>query len=219
MPLIIIHGNGLTAILNKISLIKKEFDKNSIKEISAKEMSFERAMLDVSGGSLFTEKRLFLLEDFDDSIDLSKLNIDSETTVVLKISKNLSSNSKLLKLALSVKAQIINFTEKEEVTVFPFLDKLAEKKNALEDFEILYKTYGSQYILTMILYLLRRLLLPAKNLPLFILKKMELQKKNFSEEKIKTLYKNVLETDFKIKKGLVDEKTALTLLILKGFHD
>lgn len=214
MPLILIYGNGSSAVLNRKAQIKKEFDKNSIKEISAKEMSFERALIDIKSGGLFAGKRLFILEDFDDSIDLSKIDTVSEDTVVVTISKNLTPASKLLKIAQSSRFQIINLTEKEEVSVFPFLDKLAEnKQKAFEDFEALFKEYGSQYLLTMIIFMMRRFVIPARNLPPFILKKIELQKKSFPIEKIKKIYFEVIEADFKIKRGLVDERTALTILI------
>ena len=79
----------------------------------------------------------------------------------------------------------------------------------------LLKEYGSQYILTMIFFMLRRLVNPPKNLPPFVIKKIEAQRKNFDQEKIKELYKNGIETDFKIKRGLLEEKMGLTLLLNK----
>lgn len=196
-------------MLNRVSSLKKDFDAESITELSFKNSSLGELKLESQSVSLFSEKRLIILEDFSD-INLEDLPQDENLTIILKFSKTLPSNSLLLKQAQKLKAQIIPFSEEKEQSVFPFLDALAEKNpKALVFLESLYKDYGSQYLLTMIFYLLRRMVVGAKNLPPFVVKKMEAQKRNFPLERINYFYKKTLETDFKIKSGLIDEKMAL----------
>src|SRR5258708_7481778 len=110
MPIILIYGNGLINISKKISEIRGEFDKLSIQEFSGKQIDFDQAVVGFSTGGLFAEERLILLEDFDEKVDLEKLPANPETTVVLKFTKNLATNSTLLKKAIELKAQVFNFT-------------------------------------------------------------------------------------------------------------
>lgn len=219
MTLIIVHGNGLVAAQNKLVQIKKGFDLLSTTVISGKELDFSEAILGSSTGGLFSEKRLMILEDFDEKkIDLEKLpSDDPDLTLVIKINKTLTAASSLIKTATKLKAQIYSFSERDETNIFPFLDSLADK-NASESLKMLNSylaEWGGQYVLTMIFYMLRRLIMPIKNLPPFVIKRVESQRRNFSQEKITALYKEALETDFKIKSGLLDERNGLTLLVNK----
>lgn len=216
--IIILHGDGLVAISQKISLIKKEFDPISVTSLSGKEFGFDEALVKFSTLGLFSEKRLVILEDFDltaGKVDLEELPEEKELTVVLKASKELTQASVLLKQAKKLGAQIYLFKAQDEKSIFPFLDALAERKekDAYSLFEKNYEVFGSQYLLTMIFYLLRKFVLKPKNLPGFVLQKMERQKRNFSPEKIKEIYLKALETDFKIKSGLLEERIGMTLLI------
>lgn len=220
MNLIILHGNGLSAISQKLSDIKKNFDPLEIQTLSGKEWDFEGVVIELSTPQLFSDKRLVVLEDFDPpaggQMGLDKLPDDPDLTVVLKISKILTQNSVILKQAAALKAQIFQFSEKDETSIFPFLDNLAEKRTqAFLDLEKYLGEWGGQYVLTMIFYLLRRLIMKPKKLPEFVIRKIERQKKNFSLEEIKNLYKQTLETDFKIKSGLLEEKLGITLLVNK----
>src|SRR5258708_33154167 len=110
--IILIHGNGLTAISKKISEIRAKFDQLSIQEFSGKQIEFDQAVVQFATGGLFSQQRLVVLEDFDPTeVNLEKISDDPETTIVLKFTKNLPANSTLLKKAIGVKGQIINLTE------------------------------------------------------------------------------------------------------------
>lgn len=213
MNLIILHGNGIVSLSQKLSQIKKDFDPQSIQILSGKDLEFEKAVIWLSTPQLFSEKRLIVLEDFE-TVDLEKLPEEEGLTIVLKIPKSLAVNSVILKSAIKLKGQIFQFNEKDEKIIFPFLDNLAEKNlKALGEVDKLISEYGGQYILTMLFYLFRRLILKPKKLPDFVLKKIERQQRNFDTEQIKYFYKQSLETDFKIKSGLVQEKLGITLLV------
>jgi DNA polymerase III delta subunit len=218
MNIILLHGNALSAQSNKISQIKKEFEKLEVLELSAKEKDYPQIVAELLTPQLFSEKRLIILENIDEKVvDLEGLPKDESLTLVLRFSKPLHTSSSLLKKATSFGAQVILLSEKEESSIFPFLDDLAMKntKGVYSKVDKLYEEMGFQYILTMIFYMLRRLILPAKNLPPFIVKKIETQKSNFPKERVKELYKYALETDFKIKSGLMEEKIGLTRIMQK----
>ncbi len=213
--LILLHGNGQVAISQKLSELKKEFDPLATVSFNGKEHEFNQALMAINSGQLFSNKRLVVLEDFDEKmIDLSNLPEDDNLTIILKFPKALAATSSVLKTATQAKAQIINLNEEQEQSIFPFLDLLADKNDqALAKFDKLMDKYGSQYLLTMIFYMLRRLINPPQKLPSFVLKKIAVQQRNFDLEKITKLYKLSLETDLKIKSGLLDEKLGLTLLV------
>ncbi|MBI2595229.1 hypothetical protein HYW46_00650 [Candidatus Daviesbacteria bacterium] len=216
MNLIIMHGSGLSALSHKLSAIKKGFDQISITELNCKDVGLGQVLAAIATPQLFSDKRLVILEGFDPGFKLTGLPEDENLTVVLKSNKKLTASSEILKSTASSKPQVILFEEKGETNIFPFLDMLAEKKGgAFGQLENYLEEWGGQYVLTMIFYMLRRLILPVKKLPPFIAKKIELQKKNFRLEKITFLYKEALETDFKIKNGLIGDKLGLTMLVEK----
>ncbi|MBI2338144.1 hypothetical protein HYU95_03075 [Candidatus Daviesbacteria bacterium] len=64
-------------------------------------------------------------------------------------------------------------------------------------------------------YLLRNLAVTSKKAPQFVKDKLQRQRKNFSLEKVISLYKEVLEIDFKIKSGLLEKPQAEFLLVNK----
>lgn len=216
MKLVILHGGGFSAILNKISSIKKDFDASSTMLINGKEVSFNQAILTLSTPLLFSNKRLAILENFEDTIQLEKLPNDEELLVVIKFPKALNANSLLLKIAYKLKAQVIIFNEEKEISIFPFLDCLTSRDpKALIFLDKLLNEYGCQYILTMLFYMFRRLVVSPKNISSYNLTKLEKGRMNFPIEKIKYFYQEILKTDFKIKSGLISDKQALISLTFR----
>lgn len=211
MNLILISGNAQAAISKKLSDIKKDFEALSITE------ALGNASIDFSSGSLFSEKRLIIFENPDIKV-LEKIlqNNDENLTAVFKFSKALEKSSPILKKAQEGKAEILIFDESRETSVFPLLDMLGMKNpKAYLEFEKNYKEFGGQYILTMLAYFLRRMVVKPKPGSDFMRQKIESQKKNFNLKKIQDLYKEIIETDFKIKQGLSEEKIGVTMLVQK----
>ncbi len=216
--LIIYQGDNQVIVIQKIKELKKTFDEGAISTFSLKNLSFDQIIVDISTPNFFNDKRLAIIEDAEEKkIDLNKVPQDKDLTLVLTFKKEFTSASNFLKEATKLNAQIISLSQPQDKTIFTFLDLVAEKNNrSLEYFEPLMKNFGSQYLLTMILFLLRRLALPPQSgVPSFIAHKTEKQRKNFSADRIKQLYKTTLETDFLIKSGKADEKTALLILVNK----
>lgn len=211
MKLILVHGNFQDALLKKVSEIKKGFDSLSISEISGiQTFSF-------SSPSLFSQKRLIVLENPDiKMVEQSVAQNDPDLTILIKFSKNLEKTSPVLKKVLEVKGEILSFDETSETSIFPFLDMLGNKNpRSFIEFEKNYNEMGGQYLLTMLAYFLRRMVQKPKLGSDFMRQKIESQKKNFSLKKITNLYRDIIETDFRVKQGLIEEKLALTMLASK----
>ncbi len=216
MPIFVYHGSGLTAISNAISKIKATFPPEAISEINGKNSSIDQAIMNVSTPGLFAEKRLLILENYTEKVDVSDLKDDSSTTVVFRFNKQLPATSVFLKSVKKLPSQIQEFSEADEISIFPFLDLLGEKKSAaFGQFEKVYAEYGGQYILTMLYYFYRRTIVIPKKTPSFALQKLERQKRNFPLQKLTELYSYTLETDFKIKSGFVEDKLGLTMVVEK----
>jgi len=115
-------------------------------------------------------------------------------------------------------AEIFFFTEEKEASIFPFLDYLGSK-NAKAYLELAKRNVTSpndtQYILTMVAYLLRNLVVTPKEAKDFVMRKNESMRKNFSKQELINLYKFILEIDFKIKRGLMEANLAEFFLVNK----
>jgi DNA polymerase III delta subunit len=215
MQLYILHGNGLNGISQKLTQIRRSLGEVSVTELNGKSTSWGQAKTEIGSASLFEPKRLVILEDFKD-VSLEETPGDENLTLVLKFSKALTAASPILKEAPKFKAQVFLFTEEHEGPIFPFLDLLAEKNpRAISELEKNLGDWGGQYVLTMMAYSLRRFITSPKKLPPFVIRKMNKQRQNFPLERIKELYKAIIETDFKIKSGLMEEKLGLHLLVEK----
>ncbi|MBI2594061.1 hypothetical protein HYW44_05475 [Candidatus Daviesbacteria bacterium] len=212
MKLILVHGNFQPGVLKKVAEIKTGFDPLSITE------SFEADLgLNFSSPSLFSDKRLVILENPDMKIleeSLSQAN--PGLTVLVKFSKALEKSSAILKRVIEAKGEVFIFEESSQTSIFPFLDMLGNlNKKAYMELEKNYTEFGGQYILSMLAYFLRRMVQKPKTESGFIRQKIEAQKKNFRAERIIKLYRDLIETDFKIKQGLIEEKIGITLLVQK----
>ena len=165
--------------------------------------------------SLFSRQRLIVWENpsEDLSFDFSKVS-DSLTTVLVWLDHEISLKSALWEAINKQRGEILFFTQ-ARITVFPFLDCLATKdKEAFLEIEKL-KSAGFDifYALNMVFYLLRNLVSTPKNAHDFVKKKLAKQRLNFSVQTLQGLYREVLEIEFKLKKGLLEQSQAQYLLI------
>ncbi len=212
MKLILVHGNFQDALLKKVAQIKREFDSLAITEISDVDPGFN-----LSSPNLFSEKRLIILENPDIKIVEKVIEEkDPDLTILIKFSKSLEKSSAILKEVAQVGGEVLTFDESTQNNIFPFLDLLGSKsKNTFKEFEKNYSEFGGQYLITMLAYFLRRMIQKPKSSSDFMRQKIEYQKRNFPIKKIELLYKEIIETDFKIKQGFVEEKLGVTMLIQK----
>lgn len=212
MKLILIYGSFQDAVLKKVSEVKKKIDPLSISEISEGASRF-----DFASPSLFSDKRLIILENPDiEIVEQAISHDDADLTILIKFSKALEKSSLVLKKVLELKGEVLSFDETSQISIFPFLDMLGNlNRRVFIEFEKNYNEMGGQYILTMLAYFLRRMVQKPKSGSDFMRQKIETQKRNFNLGRIEKLYREIIETDFKIKQGLTEERFAVTQLVQK----
>lgn len=215
MKTIILYGPGEVSKRAHLLNIRRSFDKDSITEVDAKQVSFGGIRTLLQSNSLFSEKRLVIIEHLGEDVDLETLIVNDPALTVVIFSGTLLATRTLLKSAAKIKAQILNFEGEKEISAFPFLDALIEKRpQALVELKKLEEEYGQMYVITMIYYLFRRNLLPLPKSD-FLQKKIVSQKRIYQNKDFGTLYKLTLETEYKIKSGLIDPSAALGVLVQK----
>lgn len=219
MQIILLYGPGEVGKRNYLLKIKKEFSQDQISQIDFKKNSLADLELEIVSGFLLrsssfeSEKRLIIVENASDKMDLQILkNANLGTTLVL-LASHLTLTAQILQTAKKIGAKIYSFEGEKELTAFPFLDNLIEgKKEVFVELNKLFSEYGAIYILSMIYYLLRRNILPLPSSD-FMRKKIQKQKQEFSLNNFEKFYFQTLQTEYKIKSGLIDEKIALTSLV------
>lgn len=212
MEILLIYGGDLISSYNKLLEIKNKFNSLEITELDKKFLDFN---LEFLTQGLFSSNRLIILKEIDEDFNLKEIPKIDNLTVCLYLAKEISPVSPILKEAKSLSAKIYYFPKEREITPFLYLDLLAEKNpKAFEELEKLYSLYGGQYLFSMIYYLLRRNTQEPKQ-SIFAQQKISKQKLNFPLSRLNLLYRNTLETDFKIKQGLMEEKLGLFLLTEK----
>ena len=213
MKIHLLHGWAIDASRTRLVNIKKGFDSNNV-VIFEKEADLESINGALMTNLLFSEEKLIILENppedfvFDLSLDTGHLSL------VIWFDHEISFKKPIMEW-VKKKGEIEFFEEGREISVFPFLDSLAEgNKKAYLDIDRLKSSgFEIQYFITMIFYLLRNLAVTPKNAPQFVKQKLERQKKNFDLDKIKNLYKEIIEIDFKLKSGLQEKNHAEFLLV------
>lgn len=233
MKLLLLHGAAINSSRAKLSSLKKGFDPFDI-------VVYEKGF-DVNQvlGSLLTlpflsNDRLIILENPPEDFAPHTLNTIPRT-LILWFDHEVSEKKPVMEWVKD-KGQVLYFEESKEVSVFPFLDYLADqdKKAFLEVDKLKRVGFDIQYLITMVFYLLRNLVTTPKKAPEFVRKKLAKQKERFELEDIKNLYnatryktrsdiiasyyKDILEIDFKIKSGLLEKDQAEVLLINLFLH-
>jgi len=209
----LLHGPAKTASRKKLIEIKQKFDTNNVVVYE------EGADLQVILGSLvtpslFSEQQLIILENPAEDFVLDLSIVNCQLSIVFWFDHEIGEKKPIMEWAKK-NSQVLYFPEAKEVSIFPFLDYLAnkDKKAFLEIAKLKKAGFDVQYFITMVFYLLRNLAVTPKNAPEFVKNKLQRQRKNFNLEKIASYYKDILEIDFKIKKGLLEKDQAEFLLI------
>lgn len=202
MKLLVLHGPATNSSRQKLLEIKKSFDSDNI-VVFEKDSSNRGILENLQTIPMFDGERLVIVENSADDLFPKLLTIHSELlTVILWFDHEVDITDK--------NTQVFFFPEAREVSVFPLLRLLGSRSpEAFFELDKLKKAnYDNQYFITMILYLLRNLISTPKKAAHFVRQNNERMTKNFSKEELVTLYKNILEIDFKIKKGLMESLQA-----------
>lgn len=214
MKIALLHGPGEVGKRDELLKIRRHFNRELVTIIDLKQDDPGKLEEAILSQSLFDEgKRLISVENAPDKFDLQKLPQPKGEVFLAVSAASLTSDSVLLKSAQKLAAKILLFEGEKELSAFPFLDALLEKKpQAFQELEKLFLEYGWVYIITMIYYGLRRNFLPLPH-SAFAQKKIKSQKNNFSSIQLEQLYKLVLSTEFSIKSGTTTEKAALIKVV------
>lgn len=210
MKIIIFYGNGEVSKREESLKLRKSFPKEAVTLVDFKIDGLERLKNLITSPSLFfSGPRLIVLDNIADKFDLEELQNNDQSLTLLVVGDDFKATSLLLTSAKKLKSTIKTFDLGEEVSVFPLLDSLLEKKStSLLQAEKITENYSGIYLLTMIYYLLRRNLLPLPSAT-FVRNKIIQQKKDYQEEDFQKLYFLTLETEYKIKSGAVDESNGV----------
>lgn len=206
MKPVVLHGPGISESRKKLLELRQKFDPNNV-VVFEKGSNSDEILAAIQTVPMFSEERLIIAENPPSDFVFDYSLYPNPYSIILWFDHEIDPKK-------YSQAEVLFFPEAKEVSVFPFLDKLAEKdKNAYLKLDKLKKAgYDSQYFITMIFYLLRNLVYQPKNMHPFAKQKAIKQSKNFSYDEIISLYKFILETDFKIKKGLMEPDQAEFLL-------
>ncbi len=205
MKPVLLHGPALDSSRKKLGEMKSKFGPNNI-VVFEKGADIKDILSALQTVSMFDEDRLFVIENPPEALLSDSLLITTYSPLVLWF------DHEIKKLPQGV--EILFFPEAKEYSIFPLLDLLAAgKKEAF--IEAKKRTNDTQYIITMIFYLLRSLTVPPKNAPPFVKNKLAKQRSRFSEEDLKNLYRFVIETDYKIKSGFMESDQAEFLILNK----
>jgi len=210
MKLQLLHGPAITSSRKKLLEIKGKFDSENI-IIFEKGSDTSQIMDSLGTTPLFGEEQLAIFENPSEELTAKLLTINYKLlTIILWFDKEID-------VKKFPGAEVSVFPESQEVSVFPFLRLLGGKdpKAFLELEKLKRAGFDSQYFITMILYLLRNLVSTPKKAAEFVRNNNEKMRKNFTRDELVDLYKSILEVDFKIKKGLIEESQTEFLLVQK----
>lgn len=215
MKITVLTGAGESAKRAWLMKYKEQFEDLGVDEVDLQTQPLTALMQRLLTPALFSRKQLLIIENAPAGLDLQKLTSEKVQDMEMVIlTSQLSSTSTLYKSAKELLFQVLNFDADKELSAFPYLDKLIERdRSVFLELDKLLREYGGMYILSMIYYLLRRNLLPLPQNS-FIRNKIKGQKLKVNEDSWQNLYYLILETEFKIKNGLTDEKSGLADLTL-----
>lgn len=206
MKLLLLHGPAINSSRQKLLQLKKKFDPESV-IVFEKGAELTEILTNLQSQSLFGGDRLVVVENPPEDF-INYTLYPNHYTLILWFDREIDTKNWR-------DAEVLFFPEAKEVSVFPFLDFLGNRdKRAFLELDKLKKAgFDFQYLNTMILYLLRNLVATPKGAKDFVKAKFAKMRKNFSEDELVNMYQFVLNTDFKIKSGLIETTQAEFLLV------
>lgn len=219
MKLLLLHGPAQINSRSKLLELKEDFKKNDIVTFTV-DSNLQDILGTISTPSLLSENQLIILENPPEDLTLPLFSNSDPLSIIIWFDHEVPAKKLILESVKKTQGEIMFFPAEKEASIFPLLDLLANRdKRAFLELAKLQKTHEKfsdlQYLITMIFYLLRSLLITPNNAAPFVKQKLDKQRQNFSKAEIEDLYQTTLETDYKIKSGLLDLKQAELQLINK----
>lgn len=206
MKLHLLHGPAVSNSRLKLTELKEKLDQDSL-TVFDNGSNYQEIVGGLMTMPLLSENRVIVLENPDESWDFNAVG-QHDLNLIIWLDHEIDQKKLLYKFIKDNNGKILFFPEGKEVSIFPFLDALGfkDKKAFVELKKLKDAAYDSQYLITMIFYLLRSLAVKSEKSPPFVQQKMAKQRQNFQD--LPALYKYVLEADYKIKSGLLDPEQA-----------
>lgn len=213
--LLLLHGEAISSSREKLLSLKKDFEADSIVTFE-KGSEVQTIIGSLTTPSLLSDEQLIVLENPPEDFIFDLSLITYHLSLIIWFDHEVASKKPVIDWVKS-KGQILYFPEVKEVSVFPFLDYLAngDSRAFLEMDKLKKGNFEIQYFITMVFYMLRSLILTPKNAPQFVKDKLKRQREKFKLDDVKKLYKEILEIDFKIKSGLMAVEQAEFALVTK----
>ena len=208
---LLLHGSAKIASRKKLIDLKQQFDPNSV-SVYEEGSNTKDILGEIMTMPLFEQDRLIILENPPEDLTFDKL----VTSLIVWYEKEIS-DKKPIHEYFKKNGQVLYFPEAKERSIFPFLDMLVmgDSKAYLELEQLKLNGFEIQYFITMIFYQLRNLAATPGKAPQFVKEKLARQRQRLPLEKVRNLYKEILEIDFKIKSGLLEPAQAEFLLVQK----
>lgn len=217
MMIYLFHGADVVSSRNRLEEIRQKFP-DGVTFLIAKEIDYSQFPLLFSTSSMFEEKRIVVVEGKLDSKQFDGRVLErTDVDLVVWVGEKLRSNDGLISLVKGMKGLVEFFDEKVDISIFPFLDGVASRNRrvALTKYMKLVKAEQEPiYLLTMLVWQFRNLLVP-ENASGFVQKKAQEFKKNFTFEELRKIYYQLLQMDTQMKTGDGVPEVFLEQFILK----
>lgn len=224
MKVSVLHGGNTQAVLKKLDEIVAEFGPPAtfagpaggglVVRASGKEITEEFILNNFAGSELFEDRKLVILTDPDENWQVDQLVDNEGLELVLVYNKELGVRAKVLKEKRVISGKIYDFIVPQDRRIWGLLDMVLENdpKMIKKTAELL-EEFGGQYLLTMLVFNLRRLVVLG-NAPDFVKKKLIAKRDEWGISKISEYYADILETDLKIKTGMGNERDLVNLMVI-----
>ncbi len=226
MMLILLHGENVGASRQALVDLKKNYSADSISVFDGKKFDEDKFARVCETPSMFSDRRLIVIEGKLPSSTISnqQLAISNDTDLVFWLGEQLKPSNKLFKQVRELDGQIRAFKSAIPKNVFGFLDALGYKnkeKSFLELHRLLDQGESPVYLLTMIVWQVRNLLRvklhndsgsKLKMNP-FVLRKAKGQVKDFEEEELVGIFRNLLKAEVKLKTTSLDPVLVLDRVV------
>jgi len=213
----LIHGADVVLSRKRLEEIRYKYP-DGVTSLVSKDVDYDQLPLLFSTISMFEGNRVVVVEGKLDNKRLDAKMFDgTDVDLVVWVGEKLRANDGLISSVKELKGSIEFFDAKVDITIFPFLDAISarQRKSALSEYLKLQKT-GSEpiYILTMLVWQFRNVIVP-ENASGFVQKKALEAKKNFTFEELRRVYYQLLQMDIQMKTGEGIPEVLLDQFIFK----
>lgn len=222
MKVSLLHGGNLQAELQKLDELVAQFGPPAgggvVVRASGKEITPEFILNHFGAAELFGEKKLIVLTNPDDNFEVDKLPENEGVELVMLYDKELGVRAKVMKEKRVVGGKVYNFVSPQDRRIWTLLDMILENDpRGIKLTMDLLDEFGGQYLLAMMIFNLRRLVVPG-NAPEFVRKKLVEKRQAWGISGIKDRYHDCLETDLKIKTGMGLDKDLVSLMVINWMN-